>query len=348
MGSGNQDEEHHHPECPSGFQVISMANFSKSIKFTQAVFGITTTGVKIMVTGHHRKVIVAISFLIILFSFGPAANGAVPAPPAGLATIAGNGAISLTWNASDGATDYILYRGQTSGGPYGFIARTAGTGHTDRGVVNGSNYFYVVTALNADGQSFYSDQVTKAPTSAVLTAPTGITTIPGNGQVSLAWDPVAAAVSYNVYRALSPGGPYTLLTPSAPGPAYTDRNAVNGVRYFYVIQTMSQNPGAYSDEINATPSAFLYVVAAVNVNGRGAFSMEASAAVAANQRPHAPVLNRLDERTNVLLPRAGIGESPLFVLLRRNEHRAFDRAAACTDQSRLGCRRQHAVEHQMD
>jgi fibronectin type 3 domain-containing protein len=196
-------------------------------------------------------------FFFILFSLSLPAIGAVPAAPAGLTAIQGNGEASLTWTAVSGATDYVLYRGTVSGGPYSFIAQTQGTGHTNRSISNGTPYYYVVTALNADGQSPYSPPVSVTPTPTVLKAPDGVTAIPGNGEVSLVWNPVTSAVSYNVLRGTSKGGPYTLLTPAATGPSFTDRGLSNGAQYFYVVQTMSTNLGAYSEEVGATPSGLL-------------------------------------------------------------------------------------------
>ena len=195
--------------------------------------------------------------ILILFSLNPYANAATPGSPAGLTAIQGNGEASLTWTAVSGATDYVLYRGTVIEGPYSFIAQTQGTGHTNRGLSNGTPYYYVVTALNADGQSPYSEPIDVTPTPTVLKSPDGVTAIPGNGQVSLVWSPVTSAVSYNVLRGTSKGGPYTLLTPAAPGPSFTDRELTDGTQYFYVVQTMSTNLGAYSEEVYATPSALL-------------------------------------------------------------------------------------------
>ena len=41
-----------------------------------------------------------------------------PAAPTGLAATAGNEQVSLTWNASAGATSYHVKRGTVTGGPY--------------------------------------------------------------------------------------------------------------------------------------------------------------------------------------------------------------------------------------
>lgn len=209
-----------------------------------------------MVKNIPKKIAATIVFFI-LFYVGSPAFGAAPEAPGGLAAIAGNSEVSLSWNAVTGATSYALYRSQTDGGPYSFVAQDQGTGHTDHGLANGTTYYYVVTALNTDGQSPYSPPVTIAPTANVLAAPANVKAIPGNGQISLTWSAVTSATSYNIYRAVARGGPYTLLTPAAAGPSYTDKDLTNGTQYFYVVQTKRTNTGAYSNEAFATPSAIL-------------------------------------------------------------------------------------------
>ena len=208
-------------------------------------------------TKYYQKTLTGIFLLfLILFSFTPIASGDTLTPPEGLSAISGNQEASLTWEPVAGATEYVLYRATTNDGPYGFVAQTQVNCHADHGLKNGSTYYYVVTALNADGQSPYSSPVEVTPTTSVLKAPTGVTVISGNGAVSLTWNVVTSAVHYNVYR-ISPEGQYTLLSPSALGLSYTDRNVTNGLRYYYVIQTMSTKAGAYSDIVTAMPSAAL-------------------------------------------------------------------------------------------
>ena len=210
-----------------------------------------------MMTNYYQKTIIAIFFLFfIIFSFIPIASGDTPMPPAGLSVISGNHEASFTWEPVAGATEYVIWRTDTSGGPYDFVAQTQVNGYADHTINNGDTYYYVVTALNADGQSPYSSQVEVTPTTSVLEAPANVTVISGNGAVSLTWDAVTSAVHYNVYR-ISPDGQYTLLSPSAPGLSYTDRNVTNGLQYYYVIQTMSTSAGAYSDIVTAMPSAAL-------------------------------------------------------------------------------------------
>lgn len=85
----------------------------------------------------------------------------------------------------------------------------------------------VVLACGGSGSSLGAPEI-----------PTGLTAIPGNGQVSLAWDPSNGATHYNVKRSLSIDGPFTVVAgPNVP--AYTDTGLTNGVTYFYVVSADS-------------------------------------------------------------------------------------------------------------
>jgi len=94
----------------------------------------------------------------------PTAPATVPATPTGLAATGGNAQISLTWNASTGATSYHVKRSTTSGGPFtSTLASPTATNYLDTTVTNGTAYFYVVSAVNAAGESANSSQSTATP-----------------------------------------------------------------------------------------------------------------------------------------------------------------------------------------
>jgi hypothetical protein len=82
-----------------------------------------------------------------------------------LSVTAGDMQASLLWSAVDNAANYNVYRSTTSGGPYTKIATgVTGTTYNDTDVINGTTYYYVVTAVNSSGtESAYSNEVSATP-----------------------------------------------------------------------------------------------------------------------------------------------------------------------------------------
>ena len=68
--------------------------------------------------------------------------------------------VDLTWNGSNNAVGYNVYRGTVSGGPYSVITSLDGTtAYTDNTVVSGQTYYYVATAVDSNSnESGYSNQ----------------------------------------------------------------------------------------------------------------------------------------------------------------------------------------------
>jgi len=176
--------------------------------------------------------------------------------PTGLQATAGNAQVSLTWNASTGATSYNVKRSTTSGGPYTRISSPTTASDTDTGLTNGTPYYYVVTAVNSAGESAASSQATATPTTPVTipAAPTGLQATAGNAQVSLTWSASTGATSYNVKRSTTSGGPYTKIS-SPSTTSYTDTDLTNGTPYYYVVTAVNSagesNPSA---QATATPT----------------------------------------------------------------------------------------------
>ena len=102
-------------------------------------------------------------------SVKPAAGqtGGAPPAPAALSATAGNAQAALSWSASTGATQYHLWRGTTSGGPYTVVGAPTATTYTDTGLSNGTVYYYVVTAVDSAGTSANSAQVSAKPAATV-------------------------------------------------------------------------------------------------------------------------------------------------------------------------------------
>jgi uncharacterized repeat protein (TIGR02543 family) len=83
--------------------------------------------------------------------------GPVPAKPLNLQAAPGNNQVSLTWSAASGAANYFVKRSLYAEGPFTVIANTSSTSFTDTSGIHGNTYYYVVSGINADGESIDSD-----------------------------------------------------------------------------------------------------------------------------------------------------------------------------------------------
>ena len=179
----------------------------------------------------------------------------VPTPIISLAATAGNIQVSLSWTASAGATSYNVKRATTSGGPYTMIANVTATSFVNTGLANGTTYYYVVSALNANGESANSSQASATPNGPPPpAAPIGLAATAGDTQVLLGWTASAGAMSYNVKRATTSGGPYTTIT-NVTATSFLNTGLTNGTTYYYVVSALNASgEGANSSEASATPA----------------------------------------------------------------------------------------------
>jgi alginate lyase/fibronectin type III domain protein len=95
----------------------------------------------------------------------------IPAVPTGLTTVPGASAVYLTWTppGGDTAQGYVVRRATTSGGPYATIASwnaSTAAEYTDATAVDGTTYYYVVSAVNQAGTSANSAPASATPVAA--------------------------------------------------------------------------------------------------------------------------------------------------------------------------------------
>ncbi|OPY56004.1 MAG: Cellulosome-anchoring protein precursor [Pelotomaculum sp. PtaU1.Bin035] len=85
--------------------------------------------------------------------------------PTGLTASAGNGCVTLDWDAVAGATGYKVYKKSSSGlyTQIGVVAGGTTLSYTAAGLTNGTKYYFVVRAANNAGNSANSNEVSAAP-----------------------------------------------------------------------------------------------------------------------------------------------------------------------------------------
>jgi hypothetical protein len=107
-----------------------------------------------------------------------------PATPVGLNAIPSDSQVVLNWNAASGATSYYVQRSTTSGSGYTNIANTAILTFTNTGLNNGTIYYFVVSATNAEAESANSTEVSAIPTSST---PVDIIATIASAQLQMSW-----------------------------------------------------------------------------------------------------------------------------------------------------------------
>jgi hypothetical protein len=92
--------------------------------------------------------------------------GTPPSAPTGLAAVAGNGQVDLSWNSNPepDLDYYIIYR-STHPNATDSLTAVSSPGYLDTGVVNDTTYYYRLRAVDTEGdRSVYSSEVSATPT----------------------------------------------------------------------------------------------------------------------------------------------------------------------------------------
>ncbi|GAA3401468.1 fibronectin type III domain-containing protein [Paenibacillus hodogayensis] len=191
-----------------------------------------------------------------------ASTSATPTNPPAEAPVlqssaAGDGHVTLVWNAVAGSTGYKVYQSVESGSYGSEMTTVSGNvySYTATGLFNGTTYYFVVKATNPGGDSTASNEASATPQVASPGAPVLQAPVAGNGQVTLSWNPVAGSTGYKVYQSVS-AATYGNEVATVGGAVYgyTATGLANGTTYYFVVKAV--NPGgesAASNQVSAMP-----------------------------------------------------------------------------------------------
>ena len=156
--------------------------------------------------------------------------------------------VKVSWEPIEGAVQYKVYRSLTGeDGSWSRISTTTKTTVTNtKNFDRTQKYYYKVIALaeNEAGNSEYSDvqvYLGKLPAPEVT-----VSNIESSGKIQIKWTKVDGAVKYELYRATSKTGTYTLLS-TTKGTSFRNTSATAGTTYYYKVRALAADPAANSD-----------------------------------------------------------------------------------------------------
>lgn len=180
-----------------------------------------------------------------------------PAAPTGVSLTAGDGQVTVSWNAITDATSYNVYYSTTAGvAGIKINGITTGTSYTQTGLTNGTTYYFTVTASKSGLESIGSAQGSATPQVPVAGAPTDVVATSGNGQVLISWTAVTGTTSYNVYWRTSAGVTIANGTKISgiTGTSHTLTGLTNGTAYYLIVTAVNGGgESAASGQVGAAP-----------------------------------------------------------------------------------------------
>lgn len=183
-------------------------------------------------------------------------------PTLSSAASAGYDRIALTWAEVANADGYEVYYATSSTGTYSKAATVnsgSTLGYTVTGLTAGNTYYFEVRAYSgSDATLQYGDYSTSVAAKPVPAASGAIHATPTNyNSVTVSWDAVPGASGYQVYRATSEGGKFSLIKTTS-SLSCTDTGLGTGTAYYYEVKaycSVGRNKvyGDFSASASATP-----------------------------------------------------------------------------------------------
>jgi fibronectin type 3 domain-containing protein len=181
----------------------------------------------------------------------------LPAAPSGLTATAGDGKVTLKWTASSTAGTYYWLDSRPAGGTWKRAIYPIGTCCTFvySGLANGTTYEFRLEATNVAGDSAASNTASAKPMPPIPAAPSGLTAMAGDGQVTLKWTASSTANVYYWLEMQSSGGSWTRLKyPISTCCSYTERYLTDGTTYSFRLRaTNLAGDSAASNTATAKP-----------------------------------------------------------------------------------------------
>ena len=190
-----------------------------------------------------KAAIIALAFILAVGPGLPLLDGVANAQLAGPTLTAvvppGSTSVTVSWTTVDGAASYQLYR-QPVGGVWGDVMSVTSSPYTDSGVTAGMSYYYIIRAVDGDGNQGAWSNTPRVNVPGGTARPTAKPTLnaeaDGLTAVNLTWNSIPGATSYDLRRWNAANSMWDPIGNNPTGNAHTDSGRTPGTTYYYVIR----------------------------------------------------------------------------------------------------------------
>ena len=168
----------------------------------------------------------------------------IKAPVIKSSSVANTGKIKLTWAAVEGAAKYKVYRATSKTGKYSIMKTVEGTSYINSTAKAGTRYYYYVVAIDANGNVSEKSNIVNRVCDLPRTTVT-LSNVASSGKIKVSWTKVDGAAKYQVQRATSKTGTYSVVK-TTTSLSWTDTNTTAGKTYYYKVRAVHSNTNANS------------------------------------------------------------------------------------------------------
>ncbi|MEU4421712.1 GDSL-type esterase/lipase family protein [Actinoplanes sp. NPDC024001] len=167
-------------------------------------------------------------------------TGPAPLAPTDLTATSGNGSATLRWTAKPNATGaYVWLRNITAGETLHKLPYPVQSPWTAAGLVNGAQYEFKVQSVNGLITGGVSAGAPVTPRGPLPRPPTDLIATASPAQIQLRWSASANATGYYVWVIDEQAGWWKRLPYPVSGTSLTYAPAINGHRYFFILQPVN-------------------------------------------------------------------------------------------------------------
>ncbi|WP_179599757.1 OmpL47-type beta-barrel domain-containing protein [Neobacillus driksii] len=166
--------------------------------------------------------------------------------------------VTLSWKAVEDAVKYNIYRKVAGTSEFTLVGSSSTTSFTDNTVDVGMEYEYVATTI--DNATVETDPslplkvVMVDPSQPVPAAPDHLKVGEVNkNDLTISWDQVEGAITYNVYRSNKEKGTYEFIGKTKTA-SYKDETVLTTIPYFYKVSAVNAGGISEQSKVLKTPA----------------------------------------------------------------------------------------------